>query len=204
MENKKMISTAQKLDKFFKILQSITVGCLIAAVIVISILTIVNWVNPNAVIGTGYSNVSLGPISIEVSSEYAPDHSAILVYSWIMLVLISSRGIAIWFFLKYVRNILDPMKQGNPFHTDAVKNFKKLAWIVFAIGIIRNIMHFVATTTIIAQWHLSELSQIEGIQKVQVHVDLELGFLLIFFVLLLMSYIFEYGTSLQQLSDETL
>lgn len=204
MENKKMISTAQKLDKVFKILQIVIIGCLIASIIVISALTIINWLNPNAVIEASSTNVGLGPISIDVSSKYAPDNNGILIYSWIALVLSSTSGIAVWFFLKYIRNILEPMKQGNPFHSDAVKNFKKLAWVVLAMGIIRNIVNFVATTTIITQWHLSELSQVEGIEKVQVHVDLELGFLLVFFVLLLMSYIFEYGTSLQQLSDETL
>lgn len=33
---------------------------------------------------------------------------------------------------------------------------------------------------------------------------LELGFLIVFFVFLLASYIFRYGAELQQLSDETL
>ena len=42
------------------------------------------------------------------------------------------------------------------------------------------------------------------IRSVTVNYTFDLGFVIVFFVLLLMSYIFSYGAQLQQLSDETL
>ncbi len=204
MENKKMIATAQKIDVFFKILQVIIIGGLIGSCIIIAALTVVNWVNPDVVIGKGVNNVSLGPVSVLVTPEYALDNNGILVYSWIVLALGCIGGTATWFCLKYIRNILETMKQGSPFCHETVGNFKKLAWVVLIAGIVKNIVNFVAARAVVSQWHLAELPQIEGIQGVQMNVELEPGFILVFFGILLMSYIFEYGTSLQQLSDETL
>lgn len=204
MENGKMIRTAGKLDKVFKILQGIIVGCLAACVILLGILTVVNRINPNAITASEFTMVDLGIISVEVADAYVPDSMGIVAYGWMVLALGCTNGIIVWFCLKYIRNILEPMKQGNPFQKEVSGNLKKLAWIVLAMGIIRNIVKTIAAMVIISKWNLTELPQTEAIRSVQPNIDLELGFLLVFFGLLLMSYIFRYGASLQQLSDETL
>lgn len=204
MENKKMIGTAQKLDVLFKILQVIIVVGLIASCIIMIALTVVNRINPDVLSGAVNYSFTMGPASVELTPEQTPDFATVLPLGWVAFALSGTAALAVWFCLKYIRDILKPMKQGNPFHSEVVKDFKKLAWVVMITGIVRNIVNWVGTGVAVAQWNLAELANVAGIQSVQVNVDFEFGFLVVFFGLLLMSYIFEYGTSLQQLSDETL
>ena len=204
MENKKMIGTAQKLDVLFKILQVIIVVGLIASCIIMIVLTVINRMNPDVLSGTVNYSFTMGPATVELTPEQTPDFAAVLPLGWVAFALSGTAALAVWFCLKYIRDILKPMKQGNPFHSEVVKDFKKLAWVVMITGIVRNIVNWVGTGIAVAQWNLAELANVAGIQSVQVNVDFEFGFLVVFFGLLLMSYIFEYGTSLQQISDETL
>lgn len=206
MENKKMISMAQKLDMVFKVLQVLIIGALLLSFVMVGVLTVVDKVNPNAVIESDFESVimKLGPVSIEMTPEYAPDHGDVMLYCWIILALGATNGLALWLGLRYIRNIIEPMKRGNPFQADVVKNFRKLSWVVLAVGIVRNIVNFAAVNISAAMWQLEKLTQFESVQKVQVTGEMEIGFILVFFGVLLMSYIFEYGISLQQLSDETL
>ncbi len=204
MENKKMIATAQKLDVLFKILQVIVLVGLIASCIIMAVLTAVNHVNPQALEGTVNYTVSMGPASVKIVPEQAPDFGSVLSLGWVAFALSGTAALAFWFCLKFIRNILEPMKQGTPFRSEAVQNFRKLAWVVMITGIIRNIVNFAGTAIAMERWNLTGLTNVPGIQSVQVSTDFELGFLVVFFGILLMSYIFEYGVSLQQLSDETL
>lgn len=204
MENKKMIATAQKLDVFLKILQVIIVVGLIASCIIMAVLTVINRTNPDAINGTVNYSFTMGPASVEITPEEAPEFGDVLPLGWIAFALSGTAALALWFCLKYIRDILKPMKQGNPFHSEVVKSFKKLAWVVMITGIVRNIVNLVGTGVAAERWHLTELANVAGIQNVQINADFEVGFIVVFFGILLMSYIFEYGTSLQQLSDETL
>lgn len=204
MENKKMSETAQKLDVLFKILQVIIIGGLIASCVIMIALTVINRMNPDVLSGAVNYSFTMGPASVELTPEQTPDFASVLPLGWVAFALSGTAALAVWFCLKYIRDILKPMKQGNPFHSEVVKDFKKLAWIVMITGIIRNVVNFAGTGIAMERLNLAGLTNLPGIQSVQVNTDFELGFLLVFFGLLLMSYIFEYGTSLQQLSDETL
>ena len=53
-------------------------------------------------------------------------------------------------------------------------------------------------------YQLERIVDGKQILSVTPEYQLELGFLVVFFVFLLASYIFHYGAELQQLSDETL
>ena len=204
MEIRKMMKTAGVLNKLFKVLQNLIVVGMTVAIIVTAVLTVVNWVNPNAVIGNGFENIELGPVKLTVDSQYAPDNNGILTFCWIILALGGTNAAALWFTFKYIREILVPMKEGNPFHKNTAGNIRKLAWIQLSMGLISNIVKSVAIHAAVVQWHLMELGHMEGIKKVSINMDGNLNFVLIFFGLLLLSYIFNYGASLQQLSDETL
>lgn len=205
MENKKMIGTAQKLDKVMQVLQWILIACTIVLILAPIVLTIVNQVNPDAIVNSTIYTVRIGSLSLEVAPEYAPTNSSILTPLWVSISLLgSTSALAMFLCLKYIRRILSPMKLGNPFHKDAAQNFKKLAWIVLATGIIRNVIQIASSYASLRIWNLFELPQTDVIRSVQASFELEVGFVLVVFGLLLMSYIFRYGASLQQLSDETL
>lgn len=205
MEMKKMMKTAGVLNKLFKFLQWLMVIGMAVAVMIISVLTIINWVSPGTVLGKDIATVvQMGFLNLTVDSQYAPDTSGILTFCWILLALVSTNAAVLWFTFKYIREILEPMQNGNPFHKNTAGNIKKLAWIQLAMGIIGNVVQTIAAHVAADQWHLMEFGNIKGIQKASIHVEGDLNFVLIFFGLLLLSYIFNYGASLQQLSDETL
>ena len=64
MNKEKMMKTARSLDTFFKVIRRIIAVSMIVAVCVIAVLTVVSWINPNAVIGEGFEKVDLGPLTI--------------------------------------------------------------------------------------------------------------------------------------------
>lgn len=204
MEADKMRKMAGILDKIFKVLQSLITAGVIAGLIVVSVCTVVFKVNPDAVIGEGFCRISVGSVQIEVAPEYAPDNSGILAYSWIAMVLGAVSLMTLWFGIKYLRKILEPMKEGNPFHADTASCFRKLAWIVLLFGIIRNAVQTVMTYAAVHIWHLDILPVAEGISNLKISAGTDCNFLFLFAALLLMSCIFRYGASLQKLSDETL
>lgn len=206
MENEKMIGTARKLDKIMQVLQWILIGCIILLILAPMVLTIVSKVNPDALADSTIYTLQIGNLSLELAPEYAPTNTGTILIPLLtgMALLGSTNAFALFLCLIYVRRLLAPMKLGNPFHQDAARNFKKLAWIVLAMGIIRNVIETAISFGSLRLWNLIELPQIDAIRSVQTTTDLDLGFLLVVFGLLLMSYIFRYGASLQQLSDETL
>ena len=106
--------------------------------------------------------------------------------------------------LGYIRKILAPMAEGRPFHPDTAVYIRKLAIVSLILGIAQNIGAFAETFSALRSFGLDSLIDAGIIQSVSVNFTLELGFIIVFFVLLLMSYLFSYGAQLQQLSDETL
>ena len=82
MNEMKMMKTAAKLDGFFKVLQRVVAIGMGVMVIVMAVLTVVNAVNPDAVIGEEFHVIDLGPVTLELAAELAPDNTAVLGYAW--------------------------------------------------------------------------------------------------------------------------
>ena len=204
MELKKLSSTAGKLNVFFKVLQKILVVTTIVAACVLAVLTIANVVDPGTVIGTELNVVDIGPISIELVEEHTPSNTRILAYAWIYAGLGALCAAVICLGLGYIRKILMPMAEGRPFHADTSRYLKKLAVLSLVLGIAQNVGGAVEAFSALRSFGLDKLVESGIIRSVTINYTLELGFIVVFFVLLLMSYIFAYGAQLQQLSDETL
>lgn len=204
MNREKMMSTAKKLDTFFKVIQRITTISMLVVICVIAVLTVVNLINPNAVIGTGFNMVEIGPITFELAQQYSPSNRTVLTYAWIYTALGAACAVAICYALGRLRQILQCMAQGEPFRPEAADHIRKLAYAVLALGIVHNIAAFGEALVSVFLFGLDRL--VDGGQILSVHVNyaLDLTFLIGFFLLLLISYIFRYGAELQQLSDETL
>ncbi len=200
----KLSSTARKLGKFFKILQKIVLVCAIVMLSVLLVLTIANAVNPNTVIGTQLNSVDIGGVTLVLAEELTPDNNSILAYVWVYAALGIVSVAVVWLALGYIRKILSPMGEGRPFHPDTAHYIKKLAILSLVLGIAQNIGGAVSTLAALKSFGLDKLVENGVITSVSANFTLELGFIVVFFILLLMSYIFSYGAELQQLSDETL
>jgi len=204
MDIEKLSSTAKKLGTFFRVLQKIIGICAIVMLCVLLVLTVANAINPDITIGTELNSVNIGYLTIVVAPEHTPSNGAILTFTWIIAVLGAICAAVICLGIGYIRRILSPMAEGKPFHPDTAKYIKKLAILSLILGILRNLGLFAETVSSLWAFGLNELLGSGAIQSVSVNFTVELGFIIVFFLLLLMSYIFSYGAQLQQLSDETL
>lgn len=202
MQHQKMIKMAKVLGKVFGILQRLTVLCAAVAMILLSVFTIVNAVNPDFIAGADLGSVHIGALTFAFSGGMMPN--AILIYVWIMVVGAIAYIAVLYYVLGVFRRILKPMADGNPFAPFVSDEIRKLAFSGLAIGVISNLMTFMETLAAVRIFDLSSLLQSSQVQNVSVNFHFDATFVILFFVLLLVSYIFRYGEELQKLSDETL
>ena len=120
-----------------------------------------------------------------------------------MVLMLLGGGIAVYA-IKLIRNILKPMIKGQPFHACVSANLKKMGWLTLFGGIAFNVVKILMQMALVHGFNLSALLSNDSITLVTFNYSFDVTFLLITAVLFLMSYIFSYGTQLQQLSDETL
>lgn len=204
----KLMKTAKKLDTFFKVLQKIIKITMIVVVCVLGVLTIANMVNPDAIIGNGFYSVDIGPITIDLTESYSPeDNNMVLTYAWIEIGLVAIAVVAVYYALGQVRKILQPMSEGNPFHPTVSMNIRKVAYASIVLGVVANVASYIETfhaIKMIDSINLLEHVNEGTIQSITANFNIDLTFLVVFFILLLMSYIFRYGEELQQQVDETL
>ena len=201
----KMKKTAVRLDVFFNVLQ---VACIVAAVaagvaLVMIVACLIFRFDPE-VIGTGYNVLDFGALELEVAEGFAPDKFRVLIIGAVdmaMGVILALLGRAC---VLCVRRLLVPMKEGLPFHEGASAGIRRLALLSLIIGIALNASEIASQLLTNHIYGLPELLLGERIAAVTVHSKLDLSCLVVSGVLLLLSYVFRYGQSLQQLSDETL
>ncbi len=207
MNLEKMKKMAGGLEKFAGVLQKSIVICMIAAVCVAAVLTVANAVKPGIVIGENLNTVDVGNLTFELAEEAQLENGEALPLVWIVLALDAVYVAGFWYILKVFRRILLPMKEGNPFSGTVCRDIRKSAWAVMVTGVISNLVTMLEVAV--------EMKQImprleEGalgsylIRNITVNYTFDAGFLVVFAILMLVAWIFEYGAELQKLSDETL
>ena len=200
-----LTNTAKKLDKIFEI-ASIVLGALAIAsavfIVLIGLGYVLKW-DPEF-IGSGYASFNVGFLELEAAPGYGPDpwvilgHAAFTLAVGILLLLDGRRGIG------YVRGILLPMTEDKPFDSSASANLKKLAKLSIRIGILWNIIKLSEMIVMVFVYDLPGLLLSEKISYVSGMCQVDLTFLVYWAILTLLSYVFQHGQQLQQLSDETL
>ena len=200
----KTMRISKRLDTFFGVMQkAILVALPIAAVIAVT-LTVVSVFSPDTVIAQDFTSVTIGPLTIELAPELAPDNISILSYVWIAVVLGAISAAFIYYAFGIIRKILKPMTEGRPFDASVGQNIRKIGYASLVLGIVQNAGSMLETSAAVRAFSLTALSSGDAIQSITANYTLDLNFLLVFFALILMAHIFDYGAQLQQLSDETL
>ena len=203
MENIK--KNARRLDILFRILQ---IACTIAAVSALVALALIGAcflfkLAPEQ-IGRGYNSLDIGFLEMELAQRFAPDPHNVLKIAAVELAAGFATALLGRMAMKQIRSLLAPMKEGSPFHEGAAINLKRLALLSLIIGVVLNISGLVNCLLTNHYYHLPELLEGESILRVNMKYDLDLSFLVVSGILLMLSYIFRHGQTLQQLSDETL
>ena len=200
-----LTKTASILDKILHILYVATAVGAIACLVGLGILAVGAFfdLHPH-MIGTGFQNADLGNITISVAEDQMPAFSVILGKTAVEIVLTLVCLLIARKMISTVRDILSPMKVGEPFHTSVSSNLKKLAIHTCIIGVAMNVQDILSNTLTVMAYNLADVMVNDQITHISITNVFDLSFLFVVGILLLLSYVFRYGEELQQLSDETL
>ena len=202
---KDLTKTASILDKILHILYVVTAVGAIACLVGLGILAVGAFFDlPPHMIGTGFQNADLGNITISVAEDQMPAFSVILGKTAVEIVLTLVCLLIARKMISTIRDILSPMKVGEPFHTSVSSNLKKLAIHTCIIGVAMNVQDILSNTLTVMAYNLADVMVNEQITHISITNVFDLSFLFVVGILLLLSYVFRYGEELQQLSDETL
>lgn len=200
-----LTNTARKLDKAFEIAHIVFGALAIASIVGVALIAVAYLLKLDPeMIGTGYASFDVGFLELEVAETYSPGKWLILGQVAFTL-LVSCRlfytgrqGIG------YIREILKPMIEEKPFDSIVSTNLQKLAKLSIVIGILWNIITLAEQIMCVFVYDLPGLLISEKITHVGGMFKIDLAFIVYWAILMLLSYVFRYGESLQQLSDETL
>ncbi len=201
----KLISTSKKLEKVFAIAQTVMFALAVAAgafAVMIVVGCIVGW-DPGT-FGEGYELLDIGFLELRIADSFLPSGEMILLEAVVMLALCSACFVIGHRGIQYIRAILQPMSLGQPFDGAVSKNLRKLAWLVIYLGVAFNCVNIAEMLFAVFSYRIPELLTRLGVLQVTATFTLELDFLIYSALLFLLSYVFQYGEQLQQLSDETL
>lgn len=200
----KLMTISKKLDTVLKVVQKIMLIVVLVAVLVCGIATIINAVAPNGLIVAESHILDVGSLSIELSPELAPNTGTILKLAWVTFAIAIVFVCVCYYTIGLARKILEPMKAGLPFDESVGHNIKKMAYVFLVYGIVGNLGNMLQIVYEAKMFERIVAMNSGVIQSVTANYVLNLDFLTVFFVLILVSHIFNYGAKLQQLSDETL
>ena len=109
-----------------------------------------------------------------------------------------------WLALRIIRQILAPMKDGQPFDTAVSANLKKLCWLTVGGGVCSQVLGMAAAGMMYKAYDFAALFTNEKITAVNMNMELDLGFVVLALIWYMLSCVFRYGEELQKQSDETL
>ncbi len=201
---KNLSTTAKTLDKILNIVYIVFGALAIAAIVIVALAGVsyaLNWETESLL--TGFASFDMGFLEIEVAQDFIPDDWIVLMQAIIILsgacvaVCLARKGII------YVREILKPMAEEKPFDSIVSTNLRKLAKLNIFLGILCNIVILAEQFILVFAYDLRGLVLSDKIPVVDFNFELDLNFLITWGILMLLSYVFQYGEQLQQLSDET-
>lgn len=197
---KKLSSTAKKIDVVLRIL----FWALIVAGVAAAVAALLPLVLRRPAPETNGLSLDLDFVKLHLSqpTQDAAMAQQITTLATMALMLLGS-GVAAYA-IKLIRNILKPMKDGQPFHACVSANLKKMAWLSLLGGIAANVVKILMQIALVRGFNMAELLSNDKITKITFNYSFNLTFVLVAAILFLLSYIFRYGAELQQLSDETL
>lgn len=168
------------------------------------IVAVLVWFLPMSAFEGGKETLSFGPVTITRITD------GVLAPEWVRLevfevVLLAGVGLLVGYLvLRVLERILKPMSQGQPFSDNVSADIKKLAWISLIGGFVLEVAKIVGIALSFGGQDLMAYFNPAMVSTVELEYTFDTWFVWLFALLMLMSYVFDYGRQLQQLSDETL
>jgi hypothetical protein len=202
---KKLTDAASKLNTIFIIMEKVLFALAIAAAVCTGLI-LLGWLlrlDPDT-IATGYESLDIGFLELQIADSFGPDKWVVLLQAAVILALCSSCCLVARRMVLCISGILSPISEGQPFHETISSNLKKLAILSIVLGVLFNLFGIAELLFATFAYDLPGLLISQKITHIDINYTIDISFLVVSGILLLLSYIFHYGSELQQLSDETL
>lgn len=147
-------------------------------------------------------SITLGSYSLLLNQEYSLQQLTPLLCITLANVFIF--GILSCYTIKILQSVFEPMSQGKPFSTTVSSALKKLSYVVLLMGIIGIILQTATNYMFFNAFDIPTLFSKDRVISCSISIVSNGNFIIWFVILRLISHIFKYGETLQQLSDETL
>lgn len=200
MNDQKMMKGANVLDKIVKIAGGIAT----AMIWVFAIFAILVILVGEKVFVPGSLTLELGFIKVFLAEEYQRVTPMVRAYAAAILVSGVVYAFAIRYLSGIIRAILAPMKAGRPFESGVCTSLKKIAYWVFAVGGLSQVMQMILSALMMRAYPIDAVFSSDAVTRIEYSFSFDLSFLLVGFVVLFLSWVFAYGQALQQDADETL
>lgn len=200
MENKKLMNTANTLDTIAKICG----GIMRVVGVILIIFAILVLVLGEKMYDISTISLDLDFVKLYLSEEYGEINGLVQVYTVLGLLVVSVVCFAACYGIKHLRKILAPMKNGRPFEEEIPVSLKKIAWVVLVSGAVIQVVGLVERVLLTKIYPIEQILASDAIERIEFVNVVDFTFVLIFGILMLLSYVFAYGQTLQKESDETL
>jgi len=200
MSEKKMVNVAKSLDMIAK--TCVVVFRVFA--VVFFVFAVLVLILGNKMYEAGSFTLDLDFVKFYLADQYQTASVPLQIFTIVSLVVVGGLCLAGSYVLKLLRDILQPMKEGRPFEESVPKKIRRIAWIELAGGFLLEVLAIAERAVTAAVYPIEQIFSSSAIAKIEYTYTMDFGFVLIFCVIMLLSYIFAYGQKLQQESDETL
>lgn len=200
MENKKMKNLASTLDTIVKVVGSI----FFAVSIVCGVMAVLVAIFGDKMFAEGELSLSLDFVKLYATEALEVKTGFMNAYVIVGLITVAIVCVAVHIASKLTRSVLEPIKEGRPFEAQVPEKLRKLAWVVLGCGAFIQIVGIVESALLVYAYDLNNVVNHLYISKVEFDYSVDFGFVLVFAIIMFLSYIFSYGQQLQQESDETL
>ena len=201
MENKKMMNAASTLDTLAKVMGRIV----IAVAIVCGVMAILVAIfGEKMMVLSNELSFDLGFVKLYATEALEVNSGFMKAYVIVGLIAVGMICVAVHISSALLHSVLEPMKNGRPFESEIPVKMRKLAWVVLGCGLIIEIANMIEGILLVKAFDIENIVNPVFISKIEPNYTIDLGFVLIFMLIMLLSYIFSYGQKLQQDSDETL
>ena len=146
-------------------------------------------------------SVALGNCTVSFN-DWTPEQYRVLASANLLGAIILF-PFACWA-IRILQKIFRAVGEGQPFNGEISPALRRLAWVELIAGIVRFAAERISSWLTMRVLDVTSLFDMSKVTDVKLRSVADFSFLVTFVVILLMSFVFQYGEKLQQLSDETL
>ena len=200
MEHGKLMKTARMLDRIARIISGF-MGVMAIVLVIFAALTLLFG---EKMFVPGSITMELGHVKLYLSDEQQLVTDALQMFAVVGLAAGSIVCIVVRMILGRVRRILAPMQEGRPFEAHIPADLRSIAWLSLLNGFMIEAVSAAEHLFINRAYDIRQILLPGAVTKIEYSYTMDFSFVVVFAVILFLSYVFRYGQMLQQEADETL